>query len=74
MKSADITDAVAQAKALRHAFAVEAGQNGVQLNIVRRWTGHARIETTSIYAGALGEEERALPQRTWANLREVLKS
>lgn len=73
MARAGIADTFAKPKALRHAFAVEAGQNGVQLNIVQRWLGHARIETTAIYAGALGSEERALAGRTWKNLESVLK-
>ena len=73
MKKAGIADVYAKPKALRHGFAVEAGQNGVQLNIVQRWLGHARLETTSIYAGALGLEERALAERTWRNLDKALK-
>jgi integrase len=65
MMAADIDDRLCMPKALRHAFAVDAGQNGVQLNIVQRWMGHARMETTAIYANALGKEERALACRTW---------
>lgn len=34
--------------------------------MVQRWLGHARIETTAIYAGALGEEERNLARKTWS--------
>jgi integrase len=74
MRRAGITDAVSKPKALRHGFAVEAGQNGVQLNFVQRWLGHARIETTAIYAAALGKEERALARRTWRSLQNVLKN
>lgn len=73
MKAAGVADALRQPKALRHGFAVEAGQNGVQLNIVQRWMGHARIETTAIYAAALGKEERALARRTWQGLQKALK-
>jgi integrase len=65
MKLAGIADNLAKPKALRHGFAVEAGQKGVPLNIVQRWLGHARLETTAIYAGALGEEERNLASKTW---------
>jgi len=68
MLSAGIAEGVCKPKALRHGFAVDAGQNGVQLNIVQRWLGHARIETTAIYASALGKEERALARRTWKSL------
>lgn len=68
MKTAGITNALCKPKALRHGFAVDAGQNGVPLNIVQRWLGHARIETTAIYANALGKEERSLAERTWRSL------
>jgi integrase/recombinase XerD len=73
MKVAGIPDALCKPKALRHGFAIGAGQNGVPLNIVQRWLGHARIETTAIYTAALGEEERALARRTWRDLERALK-
>ena len=72
MRAAQIGEPLCKPKALRHAFAVEAGQNGVQLNIVQKWMGHARIETTTIYAAALGKEERALARRTWIDLQGVM--
>lgn len=68
MREAGIAECLCKPKALRHAFAVEAGQKGVPLNIVQRWLGHARIETTAIYAGAIGEEERNLARRAWSSL------
>lgn len=68
MRSAGIAESLCKPKALRHAFAVEAGQKGVPLNTVQRWLGHARLETTAIYAGALGEEERILARRAWKSL------
>lgn len=55
-------------KGLRHAFAVEASQKGIPINIVQRWLGHARIETPAIYASAIGEEERNLARRAWSSL------
>lgn len=74
MNKAGIGNPLAKPKALRHGFAVEAGQNGVQLNIVQRWMGHARLETTAIYAGALGREERALARRTWKAFEGALRT
>ena len=65
MQNAGISESLCKPKALRHAFAIEAGQKGVPLNIVQRWLGHARIETTAIYAGALGTEERNLARKGW---------
>jgi integrase len=68
MREARIAEPLCKPKSLRHGFAVEAGQRGVPLNIVQRWLGHARIETTAIYASALGPEERNLARRTWSSL------
>lgn len=68
MRKAGIAGSLCKPKALRHAFAVEAGQKGIPLNIVQRWLGHARIETTAIYASAIGDEERNLARRAWSSL------
>jgi integrase len=68
MKISGIADNLAKPKALRHGFAVEAGQKGVSLNIVQRWLGHARLETTAIYASAIGDEERNLARKAWSSL------
>jgi site-specific recombinase XerD len=68
MQKAGISKALCKPKALRHAFAVEAGQKAIPLNIVQRWLGHARIETTAIYASAIGDEERNLARRAWSSL------
>jgi integrase/recombinase XerD len=64
MRKGGIAEGYCKPKALRHAFAVAAGQEGVPLNVVQRWLGHARLETTAIYASALGQEERNLARRT----------
>lgn len=45
MKTAGICDMQCQPKALRHGFAVDAVLNGVPLNILQRWMGHAQLET-----------------------------
>ena len=68
MRDAGIGERLCMPKALRHAFAIEAGQKGVPLNIVQRWLGHARIETTAIYASAIGDEERNLARKAWGSL------
>ncbi|MDR3527655.1 MAG: site-specific integrase [Rhizomicrobium sp.] len=72
MKIAGIADSFAKPKALRHGFGVEAGQNGVPQTNVQRWMGHARLETTSIYMHALGDEERNLARRAWSSLVLVI--
>lgn len=66
MKSAGIYGPCATPKGLRHALAVKGvAEAGVPLNIMQKWMGHARIETTAIYANALGKEERALAAKLW---------
>lgn len=73
VKNAGVSEAARKPKALRRAFGVETGQKGVPLNIVQRWLGHARIETTAIYASALGEEERNLARNAWSFLELALQ-
>src|ERR1700742_1106414 len=74
MREAGIADALCKPTALRHEFAVEAGQKGIPLNIVQRWLGHARIETTAIYASAIGDEERNLARRAWISLELAISN
>lgn len=52
-------------KGLRHGFGLHAIRSGVPINLVQRWLGHARMETTAIYLQAMGSEERAIAQRMW---------
>lgn len=65
MREAGIEGPQASPKGLRHAFGVLGLQSGVPLNLISRWLGHAKLETTAIYADAVGEEEMALAQRFW---------
>lgn len=66
MEAAGLTDpASATPKGLRHAFGVAAVSQGIPLNLVQRWLGHAQLSTTAIYAEAVGEEERNIASRMW---------
>lgn len=56
----------ASPKELRHGVGVVAVQNGIPLNLVQRWLGHAQLSTTAIYAEGVGSEERAIAARMWA--------
>lgn len=56
----------ASPKGLRHGFGVNAVVRGVPLNNLQKWLGHAQLSTTSIYANAIGQEERDIAQRMWA--------
>lgn len=40
---------------LRHAHAMEVMDSGVTLDVIRRWLGHAKTETTRIYGQARDE-------------------
>lgn len=53
-------------KGLRHGFGLHAIRSGVPLNLVQRWLGHARMETTAIYLQAMGREEREMAERMWS--------
>ncbi|MEI9887754.1 MAG: tyrosine-type recombinase/integrase [Rhizomicrobium sp.] len=65
MVEAGIGAGQAKPKALRHAFAVEAVQQRIALSLIKKWLGHAKIETTAIYAEPVGDEERALARLMW---------
>lgn len=71
MKRAEIADERAMPKALRHAFGVGATQANVPLNILQKWMGHSRLATTTIYANAVGDEERNFAQRMWKHFLSV---
>lgn len=73
METANVPKRLRTPRALRHTFGVNAIQSGIALNVLQRWMGHARIETTAIYADVLGNEERALAQRTWSPLSDLMQ-
>lgn len=52
-------------KGLRHGFGVHAISVGVQLNMVKRWMGHAKLSTTAIYTDAIGPEEHLIAMQMW---------
>ena len=54
------------AKGLRHGYGINAIVAGVPLNMLSKWMGHASIETTAIYADAIGPEEQDIAARMWA--------
>ena len=66
MLAAGIPPFCAMPKALRHSFGVIGiSEAAVPLNMMQKWLGHSRIETTAIYANAVGPEERAIASRMW---------
>lgn len=52
-------------KGLRHAYGINAIANGIPLNMLQKWMGHADMKTTAIYADAIGAEEQAIAARMW---------
>jgi integrase/recombinase XerD len=67
MRDARLDGPYASPKGLRHSFAITALQSGVPINLVQKWMGHSRIETTAIYANAIGPEERGFAELLWAS-------
>lgn len=65
MSAAGIEGPHASPKGLRHGYGVAAIGATVPLNLLSKWMGHAAIETTAIYANALGEEQRSIAERMW---------
>lgn len=66
LQDAGLTDPVsATPKGLRHGLGVTAVSNGIPLNLVQRWLGHAQLSTTAIYADAVGQEERNIASKMW---------
>ncbi|WP_206740776.1 tyrosine-type recombinase/integrase [Euryhalocaulis caribicus] len=65
MATAEVVGPHACPKGLRHGLAIVATQRGVPLNLLQRWLGHSSLETTAIYAEAIGPEERKLATRLW---------
>lgn len=66
MAIAELTGIYAVPKGLRHAFAINCIDKDIPLNMVQKWMGHASMETTAIYADALGREERKIAERLWS--------
>jgi integrase/recombinase XerD len=67
MRRANVTGRPACPRGFRHGFGVGNVQAGVPLNFVQRWLGHAKIETTAIYASACGPDEREIAGRFWSS-------
>ncbi|SNR94976.1 Phage integrase family protein [Dokdonia pacifica] len=64
MLNAKITGVRSCARGLRHGFAVHA-VNKAPLTLVKKWLGHATLETTEIYLNVIGAEEREIAKKIW---------
>jgi integrase len=65
MDAAGISGLHATPKGLRHAFGIKATTSKVPLNLTQKWLGHTQLSTTSIYADAVGPEEKQIAERMW---------
>lgn len=66
MRAADLAEGPhLTPKGLRHSYGVHAITTGVPLNMLQKWLGHAMMETTAIYADAVGEEQQTIAARMW---------
>jgi integrase/recombinase XerD len=52
-------------KGLRHGFGVATLQSGVPIHLIQRWMGHARLNTTLLYATVFGVDELPFARRFW---------
>jgi integrase/recombinase XerD len=66
METAAIHGLYASPKGVRHGFGINATTSEVPLNMTQKWMGHSRLETTAIYANAVGPEEQKIAERMWA--------
>jgi len=66
MKQAKISGGMASPKGLRHGHGVACVSGKVPLTTIKKWLGHARLETTAIYLEVSGDEERELAKRLWS--------
>ena len=66
MDAAAIRGLYATPKGVRHGFGIKATTSEVPLNMTQKWMGHARLETTAIYANAVGPEELKIAERMWS--------
>ncbi len=64
MLKAKISGVQSCARGLRHGFAVHA-VTVAPITMVKKWLGHATLETTEIYLNAVGIEEREIAQKLW---------
>jgi integrase len=65
MERAEIEGIMASPKGLRHAYGIKAAASNVPQNLIQRWLGHAKPDTTLIYMDAVGVEERQFAKRMW---------
>ena len=66
MLKAGAPEYLCKPKSLRHTFGIEgvANQN-IPLGTMKKWLGHARLESTIVYTTPTGREERVLARRMW---------
>ncbi len=53
-------------KGLRHGYGVAALAAAIPLNMLQKWMGHSRMETTAIYGNAIGQEQQQIAARMWS--------
>ncbi|BCX48582.1 integrase [Haloferula helveola] len=67
MSAASIEGVKACPKGLRHGFAVACINAKVPVSTIKKWLGHTRLESTTVYLDLIGEDERDLARRLWKN-------
>ncbi len=65
MRKAGLSGSKACPKGLRHSFGIAMASKGVPITMVKKWLGHANLETTEIYLDFVGEDERDQARKIW---------
>src|SRR5258707_14403213 len=73
MEAASIRGLYASPKGVRHGFGIKATTSDVPLNMTQKWMGHARLETTAIYANRSEEHTSELQSRQYLVCRLLLE-
>lgn len=67
-RAAGLPEHLCMPKALRHSFGIEGvSARSVPLGLMKKWMGHARLESTLIYTTPVGAEERAFAEKMWCS-------
>lgn len=65
MRIAEIEGVQATYFGIRHAFALHCVKRDIPIHLLKRWMGHASIESTAVYFEREVANERAIAERMW---------
>ena len=69
METAGIQGIHACPRGLRHSFGIACVRDNVHIARIKKWMGHASIETTMIYLDVVEDDEQEFAQRRWSKYK-----